>query len=497
MLSFDSFRAARWVRTINLVLQAVLFLTLFAGLNYLARNHAWRFDLTRQRTFSLTPETLSYLKTLERPVRIVVSSSTEGDNPEVKGLLTEFAHHTEDNPNGQITVEYIDVYQNRRHAEELGLGEADVILFISGDKRRAQKIDELYVIQKQERAKFQGEKVVTAAVLEVANQTRKKIYFVYGHGELEPDSDPARGLSTARDQLRVRNFDVDRIDLSVARNIPPDAALLIIAQPSAQSSFTGREQEMLRQYLSTRAGRIMLFLPPGKNVDGYGLADLLFDWGILVDDDYVIDPDPSRMTEDGDMMISAYDPTHPVMEAGRSAPLPLRFGAVRTVRPDPGKSAASGLTVIPLAAASPTAWGETAYRDMMRVLPTFDPATDIRPIPGIAPSGQLGVVVASERVAVRDNLPFSVPGGRMVVFGTGDLISNRRIVANGNLTVFLSAVNWCVDRDRLLNIPPRPLERFSLALSAAEFSRLRYTLLLVLPGATLFLGLLVYWTRRV
>src|SRR4051812_16109581 len=127
MLSYDSFRAARWVRTINLVLQAVLFLTLFAGLNYLARNHAWRFDLTRQRTFSLTPETLSYIKGLDRPVRIVVSTSADGDNPEVKGLLNEFAHHTEDNANGAITVEYIDVYQNRRRAEELGLEQSDVI----------------------------------------------------------------------------------------------------------------------------------------------------------------------------------------------------------------------------------------------------------------------------------------------------------------------------------------------------------------------------------
>jgi hypothetical protein len=33
-------------------------------------------------------------------------------------------------------------------------------------------------------------------------------------------------------------------------------------------------------------------------------------------------------------------------------------------------------------------------------------------------------------------------------------------------------------------------------LSAADFSRLRYVLLLVLPGAALVLGLIVYWTRR-
>src|SRR4051812_16702057 len=98
MFDNDSFRAARWMRTINLVLQAVLFLTLFAGLNYLARNHAWRFDLTRHSTFSLSPETLSYIKSLERPVHIVVSTSGENENPEVKGLLNEYAHHTEENP---------------------------------------------------------------------------------------------------------------------------------------------------------------------------------------------------------------------------------------------------------------------------------------------------------------------------------------------------------------------------------------------------------------
>jgi hypothetical protein len=40
------------------------------------------------------------------------------------------------------------------------------------------------------------------------------------------------------------------------------------------------------------------------------------------------------------------------------------------------------------------------------------------------------------------------------------------------------------------------VERFQLTLSAADFSRLRYTLLLALPGAALLLGLLVYWTRR-
>src|SRR5690606_15156707 len=104
MFSPDSFRTARVIRTTNLVLQAVLFLTLFSGLNYLARNHAWRFDLTAHRRYSLSPETKSYLQNLQRPVRIVVTLTENDDNADVaqayrdlRGLLREYSYATESN----------------------------------------------------------------------------------------------------------------------------------------------------------------------------------------------------------------------------------------------------------------------------------------------------------------------------------------------------------------------------------------------------------------
>ena len=62
MSSTTSFRAVRWVRTLNLLAQAVLFITLFGGLNYLAVHYAWRFDLTQSHRHSLSPETLAYLQ---------------------------------------------------------------------------------------------------------------------------------------------------------------------------------------------------------------------------------------------------------------------------------------------------------------------------------------------------------------------------------------------------------------------------------------------------
>jgi hypothetical protein len=493
---FDSFRAARWVRTLNLILQAILFLTFFAGLNYLARNHAWRFDLTHQRRYSLSPETLAYLHNLPRPVRIVVTLSEDSENPDVRealndvrGLLREYSYASESSESGRIAVEYLDVYQRRREADQLGIDRADCIFLLCGDKRRTVMLSEMYKVEKGERkVAFQGEQAITSAILDVSSPEKKKIYFLAGHGELSPDDvDPDRGLSKLRDELRRRNFEVDTWNLEYMRKVPEKASLLIAVAP--QGGFRPLEQELLRQYLAANAGRLILLLQPEVP---HGLENLLADWGVVVDDDVILDPDTQNMTEDGELLLR-FLTRHPVTQTLIDYNLQPRIGPARSVRPDPTRSTGNGLTVTVLAATSPTAWGEVSYR--LRTGGQYNPGVDIRMPPNSEPQG-LGVVVASERVSARDNLPFSVRGGRLVVFGTGDVIANNRAAIVANLTLILNAVNWTVDRDANFNMPARPIERYQLSLSASELTRLRYSLLLALPAAAAVLGLIVYWTRR-
>jgi hypothetical protein len=485
----DSFRAVRWLRTLNLLLQALLFLSFFAGLNYVAKNHAWRFDLTRQQKYSLSPETLSYVRNLQQPVHLILTVSPDGDNPEVRGLIDEYVYATEERGAGRITKELLDVYQNRRRSEELGLEQADVILLVSGSRRRVVTVNELYTMKERKRHTFHGEQVLTAAILDVATANRQKIYFLDGHSELRvDDADAQRGLSALRDALRLRNFEVDTLNLTVARAIPADASLLVAARP--RTSYSRAEQELLRQHLGANAGRLLLFLEPGLSTAALGLEDLLLDWGVLVHNDVIVDPEPATTAENGDLLVWAF-PEHPITRTMHEYKQPLRLGLARTVIPDPGRAMGGGLNTVTLAATSKSAWGERDFRSASR----FDPGIDTRPLPGMEPPDRLGLIVASERVSVRDNLPFSVRGGKLVVFGSGDLAANARI-DQGNFAIFLNAVNWAVDRDRQLSIPPRPVERFQLSISAADFARLRYALLLALPGGALLLGLLVYWTRR-
>lgn len=496
MLSPDSFRTARLIRTINLVLQAVLFLSLFSGLNYLARNHAWRFDLTAHRRYSLSPETKSYLQNLQRPVRIVVTLTENDDNADVaqayrdlRGLLREYSYATEGNPNGRINVEFIDVYQQRREADQLGIDQPNIVLLICGEQRQQVSLGELYGVREREKTDFRGEQAITAAILSVSNPTRKKIYFLTGHGELRPDDvDPARGLSALNDELRLRNFAVEYLQLSTARTVPEDADLVIAAAP--QGRYDAFEQEQLRDYLNKRQGRLILLVAAGVP---HGLDDLLYDWGVLADDVVIYDTDPGSFADNGDLIIRNFQP-HPITQTLLDYKIPLRLGLCRSVRPDPGRAAGSGLEVTVLAATSTTAWGEASYRQ--RRLPEYNRGVDLKGLPGLPPANRLGVVTVSERVQVRNNLPFSVRSGRLVVIGTDDLVTNHRIASPGNQNLFLNAVNWTIDRETQLNIPTRPIERFQLSLSQAELIKLRYSLILALPIAAALLGLFVYWSRR-
>jgi ABC-type uncharacterized transport system len=493
-----SFRTTRWIRTANLVLQAALFLSFVAGVNYLAGNRAlrddpWRYDLTRYRRYSLSPETLAYLHNLQAPVRLVVTVAEESADPEVRGLLREYAYATEANPGGnRIRVEYLDLYLNRREVEKLGVDQENAIVILAGDKPTLLPIPELFQYRDGQRVAFVGEQRLTAAILGVSAPERRKLYFLVGHEELRPDNvDPVSGLSTARSELELRNYRVETLDLSVARRIPADASALVAVAPRAP--YKPAEQELLRQYLGAGAGRLILFLAPHYPHPSSGLENLLSDWAVTVDDDLLCDRGPANVTEDDDLILRWFA-QHPVTQALFNDRDGLRVGPSRTVRPNPARAAGNDLSTVALVAASESAWGEVSYAQ--RQGRSFSDSVDVRPLPGSEPPGRLPIAVASERVAARDNLPFSVPGGRLVVVGTGDLIDNARIAGVGALDLLLGAVKWTVNGETQLAIPARPIERFQLSLSAGELHRMRFTLLLALPGLAALLGIVVYWTRR-
>ncbi|WP_438479418.1 Gldg family protein [Oleiharenicola lentus] len=491
----DSFRAARWMRFINLILQALLFLALFAGLNYLALKHSWRFDLSQSRQHSLSTETLAYLDSLKRDVTVTVTISDDelADDEvvqsyrEISTLLREYAYRTAGKASGKVEVRFLDVYKNGRKAAELNINLANVVVLDSGTSRTVLTSSDFYRYKNKKRDAFKGEATLTAALLDVSNPDKKKVYFISGHGEMSPfDTSPQRGLSQLHDELRARNFDVAQLDLSLTRRIPPEEnALLIIAAP--QRRFQLYEEILLRDYLSTRAGRVILMLDSRANV---GLDNLFFDWGVMVHNTspkIIIDPHNNSITETNDLRIWTFaaDPDSKITDIMTGAGLVLQLGETRIVGEDISRPSDDGLRVKRLAVSSAEAWGESNFYSQ----PVFTPGQDLV-------KGPQGAFVISERLKPANDLPLSVRGGRLAVFGTGEIVNNRRIDLAGNLGLFLATVKWAADSDVPVSVPVRPIQRYSLSLSQEDVLRLRLGLLLIVPGIVAIIGIIVYWTRR-
>jgi len=209
MANYDSFRAARWIRFTNLILQSILFLSLFAGLNYIALNHAWRFDLTENRRYSLSAETRAYLADLERNVRIYVTITADGTDQELEqarrdltALLREYTYHTRNSTKGRIEVRTLDIYQSRREAEALGLDQPNQVVLVTDRHRRVIPLGDFYTTRDLQREGFRGEATLTSALLENTSAEKKKIYFLSGTVARDAALETLRRrLSGLRDEL--------------------------------------------------------------------------------------------------------------------------------------------------------------------------------------------------------------------------------------------------------------------------------------------------------
>ena len=83
----------------------------------------------------------------------------------------------------------------------------------------------------------------------------------------------------------------------------------------------------------------------------------------------------------------------------------------------------------------------------------------------------------------------------MVVIGDSDFANNAflRLQRNGDL--FLNAVSWLAEDEDLISVRPKDSENRSVQMTAADSRTLFWVTMVLLPGAALGVGVLV-WSRR-
>lgn len=488
----DKFSVANRVRVAHRLIQATLGLLFFVQLNYLAMNHFTRFDVTERQAFSLSPETRAYLRTLEEPVQFIVTIPEDPSQPDeavlsryVRGLLDQYLYVLQSvGRPSLLSVEYVDVFKDIERARELanlyGLEQNNVVLVTSENRTRLLLPTDIFEFEGMEPSSFKGEQAFTSALLEVTTAERPTIFFTVSHGEMRLDDvDPARGLSELAVLLRSRNYSVGHLDLSQVNGVPPEADLVIVADP--RGPFLPDEQEKLRRYALERAGRIALFFGPGAN---HGLERLLSDWGLRSDDMVVFETGANFVGAAGSYLIRQFT-RHTVTEPLEKNSVFLVSGMLRPLRPDATASIDDRLSSVPLLHSSESSWGDAGYRE--GGTPRYDAAVDL--------PGPVTVAALAERRSA-SQLGIDVAGGRLLAVGSGDLFSNRRLSnALGNQLFVASTINWLLEREQTIALPPRPIEKYQFSISQGELQQLA-VLFLIVPGIFGVTGLIVLWMRK-
>jgi hypothetical protein len=84
---------------------------------------------------------------------------------------------------------------------------------------------------------------------------------------------------------------------------------------------------------------------------------------------------------------------------------------------------------------------------------------------------------------------------RVVVFGDADWASNAGIANAANRLLLSSAVNWALERESLVAIPPKSADQVAVTLTRRDMGQVAFVVLLLLPLASVAMGIAI-WVRR-
>ena len=488
---FDEFRLSRKLDFLNRFIHSVLLITLIVGVNLFAIKFSVRWDITSNLSNTLSPESIAHIENVTEPIEIYILMDENLKLPDgryakddVGPLFDEYVHTADRLGKKDIKVEFVDIYRDREQLLQLKnrfeFNDENLILIGSNDKRRTVKFEELYDRDPQtEEWLFKGEQVITGALLEVSDPKEKNVYFTVGHGEMSIDDvDPDRGLSEFAEFCRERNISIENLDISRYDYIPERVDVVVIASPQAE--FNDIEVEKLRYFLEKTNGSLIVLLEPFRR---HNLDDLFYDWGILCEDSIIIDAGQDYQTSSGNLILRRFA-EHPITQSLIDNKLYVYSNRPCPVRLDPGAPRIAGLQRIPLMATSDTSWMEVGFRE--ETMPKFTEGRDV--------AGPIPVAVLSERRG-GESLGLKLKGGKLMVFGDASMMSNELFRLYGNRVLMSNSLNWCLQRNHLLSIPPQRIPSYRLTVSEADLNTL-LTALLALPAVFAVLGLIVKIIRR-
>jgi ABC-type uncharacterized transport system involved in gliding motility auxiliary subunit len=450
-------------------------LGILVAVNYLSARQNKRWDLTANKQFSLSDQTIKLLKGLDAPAKFMVFDQ-DANFDRFRSRLTEYQYQSKN-----VQVEYIDADKRPVETKQYDVQQyGTVVIEYKG---------------RTERVTSDGEQDLTNALIKVINPTHKKVYFLAGHGEKDTAGTERTGYSGIADALKRDNYEFDKLILAQTNMIPADATALIIAGP--RTDLLESEVPLLNEYLA-KQGKLLVLLDPPDNlkqpVPVPRLTGLLSEWGIDATNSVVVDL--SGRTTVATVAVAA--PPYPAHAITDRFDLVTMFPLVRAILP--AKTPPAGRNAQSFIQTAPRSWAETTFSELEDTK-ALAPEPEKGDLPGpVSIAAAVAVPVAASAstpatpAAAGEEPP--KPETRVAVVGDSDFAANAYLGVEGNRDLFMNTVNWLAQQENLISIRPRDAADRRITMTANQARGVFWLSIVIIPMFVFGSGIYSWWRRR-
>jgi ABC-type uncharacterized transport system involved in gliding motility auxiliary subunit len=446
---------------------------------HLVQRAPLRWDLSEGQVHSLDPQLETILRQVDPALEVrVIGFFTEAAGAAEEVRMQRFAQLSEAarSINPHIIFERINPEFEPLQTVRYGVSRSGTIVVTARSRDTVAGSPSTEDRSRSEQLDNPDAQDIANALLRIQQDRVRTVTFVSGHGEASPEEPGERGLTAFATVLRSIGYRIDTWTSGEAKVVPEATDILVIAGPTV--ALQSGEVQMIRDWVDADGSLFVLVDPElDTNRDpSKGLGEALLSWGLALGHDLVLDPVQS---DQGIAVLPLGTPEgfHSIVSA-MPRDIPLAFKMAQSVT-TPGSEDA-GLAVHQLVVSSSQAWGET---DFAGDEVTLDPTTDHR---GPVAFAAVAQITSGE----------SESDARVVLVGDVDWLSDGRIAAVANGDFATRVIAFLGAQDDLIQLPPKDRSLTRLELTGMRLPLLILLAVLLVPGAAMLTGLVLWGMRR-
>lgn len=425
-------------------------------------------DLTKNQIFSLTDESVKFIKNLNKDVEIVLLSDentfvqTNSYFSQANSVLKKYDLNSD-----KIKLTYIDTVKNPTYLNEYpneNLTENSIIVK-SGDKYKIITVQDIFDIQRSYYGSAitgsKAEQEITSAILYVTSENQTKVAVLKGYGEQD--------FSAFQELLKKNNFNTIEVSL-LTEEIPEDAKLLIIY--GSERDFDTTSIEKLEKFLLSGDKNLIYAANPNQS-EAPNLNAFLEKHGIKIKEGLVYETNMQKVVSSAFEAINEYVDAE-YQDGLKNMDIPILMPYCRPLEVTDSEKAKVLLQFSATSGILPKGADQN-----------FDLIGNVSgPIPSVVLSTVLTDTEKSSKVAV-----IASYGALMA----GYLSSN----ALNNSAYFVNMVNKMSNRDDMgITIESKSLGGEELGINKASADTIGIIMAVVLPSIILIIGVMVFLKRK-